>query len=183
MAQQAFCVDLGKCIGCNACVIACKQWRELPDAIARRVVYDLPEKLVESPLRNYLSVSCNHCDNPGCMSGCPAGAYTKNDQGIVVHNPDVCVGCKLCEWTCPYNVPTFDETAGVMNKCDMCVGRTDNPGQPACAEFCPVDAIQVYNVEQIPEGYQRGVDGYPDVNLTGANIYVKLPDVVKQYTI
>ena len=181
MAQQAFCVDLGRCIGCNACVVACKEFRGLGPAVARRVVHDLPEDLVSSPLRNYLSIGCNHCDDPGCMAHCPTGAYTKRDEdGIVLHDKDVCVGCRLCAWACPYNVPCFDEEAGVMDKCDLCYERQAEGYEPYCVESCPLSAISVMDASEVPSDYQRGVDGYPDVSLTGANIYVKLPAVVDQ---
>jgi len=180
MTQKAFCLDLSRCIGCNACVIACKEFRGLADAVHRRRVYDLPEDLVSSPLRNYLSVACNHCDNPGCLKNCPTGAYSKNEDGIVTHNKDVCVGCKMCAWTCPYNVPCFDPTAGVMDKCDMCYSRLKDNKEPFCVLSCPLSAIKVMNVDEIPADYQRGVKGFPDVSLTGANIYVKLPAVVDQ---
>lgn len=180
MTQKAFCVDLGRCIGCNACVISCKEFRGLGPAVHRRAVHDLPEDLVASPLRNYLTIGCNHCDEPGCMKNCPAAAYTKNADGIVVHDKDACLGCKMCAWSCPFNVPCFDEEAGVMDKCDMCLDRLAEGQEPYCVASCPLSAIKVMDVAEIGSEYQRGVEGYPDFELTGANIYVKLPTVVNQ---
>ncbi len=180
MTQKAFAVDLNRCIGCNACRIACKEFRAVGGSAHRRTIYELSETLVGAPMRNYLSVGCNHCDDPGCMKNCPTAAYSKNEDGIVVHNKDVCVGCKLCAWTCPYGVPKFDEDAGVMDKCDLCVERAAEGLAPVCVVSCPMNAISVINAEKVPEGYQRGVDGYPDTALTGANIYVKLPVAVTQ---
>ncbi len=180
MTQLAFALDLGRCIGCNACTISCKQFRNLGPAVNRRTVFELSEELVGVPMRNYLSIGCNHCDNPGCLTNCPTAAYSKNEDGIVIHDKSVCVGCRLCAWTCPYGVPTFDEEAGVMDKCDMCYERMEAGLEPACVMSCPLGAIQIIDADEVPEGYQRGVDGYPDWELTGANLYVKLPSVVDQ---
>lgn len=180
MAQQAFCVDLGRCIGCNACTIACKEMRGLGPDVRRRVVHNLPEDLVSSPLRNYLTIGCNHCDNPACLAACPAGAYTKDENGVVVHDKARCIGCRFCAWACPFNVPCFDEEAGVMDKCDMCREQQKAGEEPWCAAYCPMSAIKVMDASQIPADYQRGVRGYPDWELTGANIFVKLPAVVDQ---
>ena len=180
MTQKAFCVDLGRCIGCNACVISCKEFRGLGPAVHRRAVHDLPEDLVESPLRNYLTIGCNHCDEPGCMKNCPAAAYSKNAEGIVLHDKDACLGCKMCAWSCPFNVPCYDEEAGVMDKCDLCMERLAEGEEPYCVASCPLSAIKVMDVAENGADYQRGVEGYPDFELTGANIYVKLPSVVDQ---
>lgn len=180
MTQKSFAVDLGRCIGCNACVVSCKQFRDLAPAVHRRKVYELSEMLAGVPMRNHLSVACNHCDKPGCLANCPTAAYTKNADGIVVHDKSVCIGCKLCAWSCPYGVPCYDEEAGVMDKCDLCYERMDEGLDPVCVASCPLGAIKVIDAADVPEGYQRGVEGYPDTALTGANLYVKLPSAVDQ---
>ena len=181
MTQKAFCVDLGRCVGCNACRVACIELRQLPAGVHRRTVHELGEDLVDVPLRNYLSASCNHCDNPPCVENCPVSAYTKREEdGIVVQDHELCIGCKTCIEVCPFGAPCFDEEEGKTQKCDMCFQYQLAGEEPRCVKSCPLSAIQICEVDAIPEGYVQGVEGYPSVTETGANIYVKLPAGVEQ---
>ncbi len=125
-------------------------------------------------------MGCNHCDDPACLKGCPAQAYTKREDGIVIHNKEKCIGCKMCAWTCPYSVPAFDDVEGVMDKCDLCYELLDAGKEPYCVAACPVSAIKVCNEDEVPFGYTRGVTGMPLYTLTWANFYVKLPQPVGQ---
>ena len=91
--------------------------------------------------------SCLHCDNAPCVTVCPTGAsYKREEDGIVLVNPDTCIGCKLCSWACPYGAREYDQTDGVMKKCTLCVDKIYNknlPEQsrvPACVAACPTGA-------------------------------------------
>ena len=58
---------------------------------------------------NYsVSLGCQHCQDPACIPACPAGAISKNANGIVTVNQELCIGCRYCEWACPYGTPQFD---------------------------------------------------------------------------
>ncbi|WP_339716104.1 4Fe-4S dicluster domain-containing protein, partial [uncultured Sneathiella sp.] len=91
--------------------------------------------------------SCLHCDDAPCVTVCPTGAsYKREEDGIVLVNADTCIGCKLCSWACPYGAREYDEDAGIMKKCTLCVDKIYNPNLPeesrvpACVSTCPVGA-------------------------------------------
>jgi Fe-S-cluster-containing dehydrogenase component len=91
--------------------------------------------------------SCLHCEKPDCVTVCPTGAsYKRAEDGIVLVNEDICIGCKLCSWACPYGAREFDEDVGVMKKCTLCIDRIYNDNLPeidrvpACVATCPTSA-------------------------------------------
>ena len=91
--------------------------------------------------------SCLHCETPACVTVCPTGAsYKRSEDGIVLVNPDTCIGCKLCSWACPYGARDYDVKEGVMRKCTLCVDRIYNENLveedrvPACVRACPTSA-------------------------------------------
>jgi Fe-S-cluster-containing dehydrogenase component len=91
--------------------------------------------------------SCLHCEDPPCVTVCPTGAsYKRAEDGIVLVNAEICIGCKLCSWACPYGAREFDQDEGVMRKCTLCIDRIYNqnlPEQervPACVATCPARA-------------------------------------------
>ena len=95
----------------------------------------------------YFPRSCLHCDEPACVTVCPTGAsYKREEDGIVLVNPDTCIGCKLCSWACPYGAREYDETDGVMKKCTLCIDKIYNENLdeidrvPACVATCPAGA-------------------------------------------
>jgi sulfite dehydrogenase (quinone) subunit SoeB len=160
-------IDLDVCVGCHACATACKEWNSgghsapLPDFNpygkdawgvwfnrvhsfeegADGVVGDEDARTVHFPR------SCLHCEEPACVTVCPTGAsYKRAEDGIVLVNADICIGCKLCSWACPYGAREFDEDQGVMKKCTLCIDRiyNDNLAEaerlPACVMVCPTSA-------------------------------------------
>ena len=146
--QYRFHVDMGRCIGCKCCVVACNEQNANPAAINWRRVAEVEGGWFPNTRRAYLSMGCNHCVNPTCLSGCPADAYTKDAAtGIVRHSADACIGCQYCTWTCSYGVPQYDAAMGVVGKCDMCYGRLQQGQAPACVSACPEGAIQVEIVQ------------------------------------
>jgi len=142
--QYRFHVDMGRCIGCKCCVVACNEQNDNPAAINWRRVAEVEGGWFPNTRRAYLSMGCNHCVNPTCLRGCPVDAYTKDAAtGIVRHSADACIGCQYCTWTCSYGVPQYDPNMGVVGKCDMCYGRLQHGQAPACVNACPEGAIQI----------------------------------------
>ncbi len=152
-------IDLDTCVGCHACAVNCKEWNTggeagiLPD-------YDKygaqPDGVWFNRIHSYESAggsacrtvnvprSCLHCEDALCVTVCPTGAsYKRAEDGIVLVDTDICIGCKLCSWACPYGAREFDEEAGVMRKCTLCVDRIHNEDlpeaerEPACVATCP----------------------------------------------
>lgn len=97
----------------------------------------------------YLSLACNHCDEAPCMYSCPSLAFYKDDKtGAIVHEADKCIGCKYCTWACPYDAPKFNPGTGLIEKCTFCLERIEEGLKPACANLCPVGALE-FNREEL----------------------------------
>jgi DMSO reductase iron-sulfur subunit len=142
--QYRFHFDMTKCIGCKCCVVACNEQNGNPADILWRRVGEIEGGTYPDTQRNYLSIGCNHCLEPTCMTGCPVDAYSKDGPtGIVRHNADICIGCQYCTWNCSYGVPQYNPERGVVGKCDMCYGRLTEGQNPACVSACPEGAIRI----------------------------------------
>lgn len=157
-------IDLDICVGCQACATSCKEWNTqstvsgpLTDLnpqgadplgvwLNRVHAYEAEDDAGETRVVHFPR-SCLHCETPACVSVCPTGAsYKRAEDGIVLVNPDTCIGCKLCSWACPYGAREYDYDQGVMKKCTLCVDRIYNENlapedrQPACVKACPTGA-------------------------------------------
>ena len=142
--QYRFHFDMAKCIGCKCCVVACNEQNGNPADILWRRVGEIEGGIYPDTQRHYLSIGCNHCLEPTCLTGCPVNAYSKDLlTGIVRHSAEACIGCQYCTWNCSYGVPQFNPDRGVVGKCDMCYGRLMDGQSPACVAACPEDAIQI----------------------------------------
>lgn len=143
--QYRFHFDMTKCIGCKCCVVACNEQNGNPADILWRRVGEIEGGTYPDTQRNYLSIGCNHCLEPTCMTGCPVDAYSKDGPtGIVRQNADICIGCQYCTWNCSYGVPQYSLERGVVGKCDMlCYGRLTEGQNPACVSACPEGAIRI----------------------------------------
>ena len=102
-------IDLNRCVGCNACMVACKAENHTPPGVSYMVV--LREK-DEQNLRDrpiFFARPCYHCERPSCVKVCPTGAtYKRQQDGIVVIDYDKCIGCRYCITACPYGARSFD---------------------------------------------------------------------------
>ena len=129
--------------------------------------------------------SCLHCEEPACVTVCPTGAsYKRAEDGIVLVNAEICIGCKLCSWACPYGAREFDEIDGIMKKCTLCIDRIyndnlDEPDRiPACVQVCPVHARHFGDLgdpDSAISGLVRergGVDLMPELGYRPVNKYL-----------
>ena len=147
--QYGFEVDLDKCTGCKACVAACHSLNGLDEGETWRSVGLLHGGTQQAPVQKTVTTACHHCVDPACMKGCPVSAYEKDPvTGIVRHLDDQCIGCQYCIFTCPYEVPQFNASKGIVRKCDMCSGRLAQNEAPACVQACPNGAIAIRVVDR-----------------------------------
>ena len=163
--RTSFIVDVNKCTGCHACAMACQIANDLPTTLPWREVRTFNELHVPGVELMHLSLACNHCADAPCMEQCPALAYHRDEKtGAVLINSDACLGCRYCAWVCPYGAPRFDEKRGVMTKCDFCVDKQHEGGQPACVTSCPTGALtwgeltEEELVQDVPGFAQAGTD-------------------------
>ncbi|MGR3484379.1 MAG: 4Fe-4S dicluster domain-containing protein [Paracoccaceae bacterium] len=156
-------IDLDTCVGCHACVVACKGWNteaygapladldpygaQASGTFLNRVhTYEVTP--ADGPAQTvHLPKSCLHCEDAPCVTVCPTGAsYKRAEDGIVLVNESTCIGCGLCAWACPYGAREKDPLEGVMKKCTLCVDRIYNESlpevdrEPACVRTCPAGA-------------------------------------------
>ena len=147
--QYAFSVDLDSCSGCKACVTACHSLNGLDEEESWRTVGLLHGTAPESAYQQSVTSACHHCIDPACLNGCPVLAYEKDPRtGIVRHLDDQCIGCQYCILKCPYDVPKYSHSRGIVRKCDMCANRLAVNEPPACAQACPNGAIRITVISQ-----------------------------------
>lgn len=149
--QYGFLVKTDNCIDCKKCVEACKSHNGTAGGEARRKVTPYTSSYGK---KIYISTGCMHCEDPACMSVCPAGAISKRGDGIVVVDSDRCIGCKYCYQACPFSVPHYDEEG--MDKCDCCLGAGIEAGdQPYCAQACLFGALHYGTLDELSKMNHR----------------------------
>lgn len=135
-AHYAMLIDLRKCVGCQACTIACSKENGLPEHQHRTTVATYEMTISGQPRRSSLPRLCNHCEKPSCIAACPTKATYKRADGIVVVDSSVCIGCAYCVQNCPYDARFMNEQTRTADKCTFCIQRTVNGLLPACIESC-----------------------------------------------
>ena len=145
-----FYVDLQRCIGCRTCQVACKDRRDLQSAGPRpRRVDSFECGTYPDVSLFHLALSCNHCDEPACVAGCPTAALHKAGDGTVQYDADRCVVCRNCMTVCPYGAPQHDEDANLIAKCDACKALRDAGRNPVCVDACPMRAIEFGELDEL----------------------------------
>lgn len=167
--QLGFFVDAQRCIGCFSCAMACKNQYHQPAGVTWRYVYSLDEEIYPHKDRAFLSLACNHCENPACAEVCPVEAYHKREEdGVVVHDQDTCIGCKQCARACPYGAPKYNPVVQRIEKCSLCWERLDDGLKPACVQGCPTKALHLIDVNTFSERdtvqYTPGFPRYTKLN-------------------
>jgi Fe-S-cluster-containing dehydrogenase component len=193
-------IDLDTCVGCHACVTACKGWNDQGDGgpLADADPYGQASGVFLNRVHSYevappdgppmvvnLPRSCLHCADAPCVTVCPTGASHKRaEDGIVLVDAEACIGCGLCAWACPYGAREMDPQAGVMRKCTLCVDRIYNDAlpaadrEPACVRTCPTGARHFGDLADPDSAVSRlvaergGVDLMPGMGTRPVNKYL-----------
>lgn len=192
--------DATICIGCNACTNACRQWNKTTPETDARQVYDAPRELSadtwtliqlykENEEYSFVKRQCMHCVDPACVSGCPVHALTKGENGAVTYDPDRCIGCRYCMYTCPFHIPRFEWDKAqmpVIAKCTLCNDRLKDGLGTACAERCPTGALiwgkrgdliaeAEARIDAEPKRYVDHIYGKDDIGGTGVMYLSAVP--------
>ncbi len=184
MAKQlAFHINSSQCGNCKACQVACQDKNGLPAEMRWRRVWQYgggswvkQGNLVKpNGVFTYsVSVACMHCENPACVHVCPAGAITKRDDGVVLIDQDRCIGCRYCEWACPYGAPQYRADKGVMSKCTFCEDLLAKGENPACVDACPMRAIEYGELSELRAKYGavNAVEPLPVASITSPALVI-----------
>lgn len=140
MPRYGMTVDQKLCVTCNACVLACKNENAVPEGEARCWTVQAERGVFPLLTLETRSERCNHCEDAPCVNACPTQASHYEEGGIVVVDPDKCVGCKACVVACPYEV-RYMHPDGYVDKCTFCIHRVKEGKNPACVTVCPTKAL------------------------------------------
>jgi Fe-S-cluster-containing dehydrogenase component len=152
-----------RCIACHSCEVACKSENKVPlDATLGKIVVLGPKMVDGTPRMTSVFVPCFHCEKAWCMEACPTEAIRRREKdGLIYIVENLCVGCKACIMACPWHIPQWDSEAGKVVKCDLCMDRIDEGGEPACVSACPTNALQFGRPEALSnstrEAYAQGL--------------------------
>ena len=142
--------DFDRCIGCFTCEVACKLEHDLPAGPRFIQVMQLgPHKIGDTIKTYYFPMYCFNCGRAPCIPACPVDAISRRADGIVLIDPEKCIGCKLCIEACPFGAPQLDTRTGKVFKCDSCKDRVDKGLWPACATKCAMKAMYFGDVNEI----------------------------------
>jgi len=174
--QLGFQIDMAHCIGCRACEGACKQQNQVVAGVRWRRVTTFNGGTYPTPFRNYLSLSCNHCEEPACMKSCPVGAITKRaSDGIVILDTNICNGCKRCMETCPYGAPQWNPVTKKVEKCHMCYMRIDEGKPPACVQTCMARVLRYGKLSDLTGDTGKNVAHFAKPKYTHPSIRIIPP--------
>lgn len=160
MTHYAIATDLNRCVGCLACSVACKVVNEVPigsfwNKVLRIGPYPNAEGGGFPDVYTYfLTVQCQHCQNPECVAVCPTEASHVLEDGTVQIDKSKCIGCQFCAMACPYGVRYLNEEERVVEKCTLCEQKISQGELPQCVAQCGGRARFFGDLDQGIESFQ-----------------------------
>lgn len=203
MANKGYLVDTTKCIACRGCVVACKNWNQLPaeptrfkgsyetvsDFTGNTYTYISFNEFEENGQMEWYFTKhqCMHCLDPACVKICPQNALSKTETGAVVRDMKKCAGCQYCASACPFHIPRYSQEISKETKCSLCAERVAEGREPACVSACITGALQFGERDELLAIAKERVNTlkarYPNANVYGeteaggTNILYVLADV------
>ena len=166
--RYAFSIDLDRCIGCQACAIACQTGNEIPLGDSFIAVSDIVRGQSPDFFGSFAHHRCFHCGDAACVSVCPTGALSKWN-GLTIVDTDKCSACGYCTDACPYQIPHI--TDNHVSKCIACLDLVTDGQTPWCAQTCPSGAIKFGDRAQLLADAQARVGAikarYPNAQVYG----------------
>jgi len=153
-------IDQQLCVGCAACTIACKAENNTPENVNWCDKITRTRGTFPNVSYEYISTMCNHCENAPCVTACPTKAMYKDENGLTLHDPKKCIGCKACVVNCPYGVISINWEAPHQN------WAQDNPVVPG-GTFSPASMLRASGGEGTPHGNPERATTYPVVRAAG----------------
>ena len=181
--EYAFLLDMSRCIGCEACVVACKTGNELPIGTQYIELIEHTSGTFPDLQGGFQNHRCYHCIDAACVAVCPTGALFKED-GLTRLNSSACSGCGYCVQSCPYGIPQMEN--GRATKCDGCAATVAGGELPWCVQTCPAQALKYDQRDLIlAEAHERvaAIKGrfpnaqvYGETQAGGLGLILVLPD-------
>jgi len=163
MTQYGFFWDQSRCIGCSACYLACKEWKDLPPGSMRPLrILQWEEGSFPTPRVHTLVVQCYHCQTPVCVSAANGALIKEGTYGAVIIDPSQAnsVMLRAAYQACPYGAIAFESDApdAKATKCDMCIDRLAQNLKPVCVEACPQRAFDFDTLDNLQKKYGKNAD-------------------------
>jgi len=163
--RKGFIFNHNKCVSCKSCSAACileNSW-----SIQPRNIYTFNSEAESLLLLINLRLACNHCESAVCMKGCPTSSFTRDSlTGAILFDEMKCIGCRYCQWNCPYDAPKFDSAKKIITKCNLCYSGLMDGRQPACSSACPTGALSFGQLSG--QKADIGYSWFPNKNLDPA---------------
>jgi len=162
--RYAMLVDVRRCVGCQSCTVSCGVENAVPlgefrTSVGEYAMEGEPEK-GRQPALAVVPRLCNHCEKPACVPVCPVGATFRRDDGLILIDANVCIGCGFCVQACPYGARFLNKQTHTADKCTFCAHRIEAGLLPACVENCVGGARIFGDMRDANSPIRRVLDGY-----------------------
>lgn len=186
MTHYAIATDINRCVGCLGCTVACNTVNNVPIGnFWNRVVRMGPTPKLEGSGQfpdvemYFLTMQCQHCNNPSCVDVCPTGSSYVAEDGTVQIDEELCIGCQSCLAACPYGVRSLNEELQVVQKCNLCAEKTAQDELPQCVTQCSGRARYYGDLDAGIESFE----GPAPINVTSGDDFKKTGDVSYEGTL